>query len=424
MRVLSLTSALALAAGILVLAPTEAGAVDVPGPGVGHYVALGDSFTAGPLIPGMSSLECVRSNNNYPSTLAVKLGIYYEDDRFSDVSCSGADTTSMAGEFTTPIGTTAAPQFDALRPDTDLVTLGIGGNDESFFGTIIGECPGHRDSDPTGSPCKGAFTVNGVDTLAAIVPRTQQRVAKVIQGIKARSPHAKVLVVGYLRLVPADGVPCEDVPLATGDIPWVDGLERKLNAAVRQAANDNGVTFVDTYGPSLGHDACAGDDAWVQGNYLNIFEGIAWHPLRSGMDAVAQLVHDKLNGVDLAANRLVAASSTESGYAPSRATDRNPYTRWASDYWRDGEWLKVDLGTRKTVRRLELNWEYAFAKGYRIQVSDNGSTWRTVWTTVNGDGGHDTVQFAATTARHIRIVGDQRGTGYGISLYDVEVYGS
>ncbi|WP_182380093.1 discoidin domain-containing protein [Nocardioides sp. WS12] len=424
MRVLSLTSALALAAGVLVVASPQAHAADVPGPGVGHYVALGDSFTAGPLIPNMSSLQCVRSTNNYPSTLAVKLGVYYEDDRFSDVSCSGADTTSMAGDFTTAIGTTVGPQFDALRPDTDLVTLGIGGNDEVLFGTLIRECPTLRDTDPTGSPCKNAYTVKGVDTLAAIVPRTQKRVDDVIDGIKQRSPHAKVLVVGYPRLMPADGTPCPDLTMANGDISWADGLERKLNAALAKAAADNGVTYVDTYGPSLGHDACAGDDAWVQGGYLNLLESIAWHPLRAGMDAVAQLVHNKLNGVDLAAGRLVTASSTQSGYAPSSAVDQDPYTRWASYYWSDGQWLQVDLGTRKTIRRLELNWEYAFAKGYRIQVSDNGSTWRTVWSTINGDGAHDTVRFAATTARYVRIVGDQRGTGYGISLYDVEVYGS
>lgn len=421
MRVKTSTVMISLVASATLLVPGTAQAADVPGPGVHHYVALGDSFTAGPFVPGMSSLQCFRSNNNYPSTLAVKLGAYYDGDRFSDVSCSGADTTSMEGEYTTEIGTGVDPQLDALRPDTDLVTLGIGGNDETMFGTIIG-CSSLQNDDLTGSPCRQANTVNGVDRLAQIVPRTKAQVARVIQAIKKRSPHARVIVVGYLRLYPADHTPCADVPLSRDDIAWADGLERLLNDALSRVASENQVAFVDTYGPSLGHDACAGDDAWVQGDYTNLTQAIAWHPLRAGMDAVAQLVYDKVNGVDLAAGRLVTASSTESGYAPSDATDRDPYSRWASYYWRDNEWIKVDLGRSRTVRRLELNWEYAYAKGYRVEVSADGSTWRTVWSTINADGGHDTVRFRPTTARYMRLVGVKRGTRYGISLYDLEVY--
>ncbi|WP_188113585.1 GDSL-type esterase/lipase family protein [Nocardioides humilatus] len=424
MRVKVLSLTLMLVAGATALAPPIAQAADVPGPGVHHYVALGDSFTAGPFIPGWASVDCARSNNNYPTTLAVKLGLYYENDRFTDVSCSAADTTSMEGDFTTVLGTNRGPQLDAIRPDTDLVTLGIGGNDETFFGTFVDTCADLQNDDLTGSPCQQANTVNGVDQLAMILPRTKARVARVIQAIKERAPGARIVVVGYLRVLPADLTPCVDVPLSPGDIEWFDGLERQLNGVLSSAASENGVTFVDTYGPGLGHDACAGDDAWAQGVYTDVFEAGAWHPLKAGMDAVAQLVYDKLNGIDLAAGHLVTASSTESGYAPSKALDRDPYTRWASYYWRDNEWLKVDLGSKRTIRRLELNWEYAYARGYRIEVSTDGSTWRTVWSTINADGGHDTVRFVPTAARYVRLVGAKRGTRYGISLYDLEVYNS
>ncbi|WP_051485998.1 GDSL-type esterase/lipase family protein [Nocardioides sp. J54] len=407
-------------AAVTTAAPARA--YDVPEPGIRNYVALGDSFTAGPLVPFFADVPCVRSTNNYPSTLAVKLGIY--DTGFRDVSCSAADTTAMEGRFAPPagLGTTVAPQLDALRPDTDLVTIGIGGNDESFFGTIIGECPDLASADPDGNPCQRKFTVDGVDTLAAIIPRTGARVARVLEAIRERSPRARVVYVGPLRLLPANGIPCPDVPLARGDIAWADGLLRKLNEAMARVAARQGVEFVDVYGASLGHDACAGDDAWVQGGWVNLFKAVSWHPLRSGMDAVAQMVHEKLNGKDLAAGRLVTASSTESGLAPSRAIDRDPYARWASYHWRDGEWLAVDLGSRQTVRRLELNWEDAWARAYRVEVSDDGRTWRTVWSTINSDGGHDTVRFPATTARHVRVVGVTRATWYGISLWDLEVY--
>lgn len=427
MRVKVLGLAFSLVAGLAALTPSAAHALEVPGPGVHHYVSLGDSFTSGPLIPGFADVPCARSNRNYPRTLAVKLGVYYESDRFKDVSCAAADTTSMEGRFAPPLGLgfTVAPQLDAIRPDTDLVTVGVGGNDERLFGQVISECPAYAKSDPTGNPCQRAFTVNGRDTLAEIVPRTQARLTAVLQGAKDRAaPGARIVAVGYLRLLPADGLPCPDAPIAVGDIAWADSLERQLNEAVKNAAAEAGAIFVDTYGPSLGHDACAGEDAWVQGSYLNAFEGIAWHPLRAGMDAVAQLIYDKLNGIDLAAGRLVTASSTEGGYAPSSAVDRDPFSRWASYYWRDDEWIKVDLGSNKSIRRLELSWEDAFAKGYRIDVSTDGTTWRTVWATINGDGRHDTVEFDRTSARYVRLVGTTRGTRYGISLYNLEVYGS
>lgn len=68
---------------------------------------------------------------------------------------------------------------------------------------------------------------------------------------------------------------------------------------------------MDAYAASLGHLACAREDAWVQGGYVDLVKAVSWHPLRAGMDAVAQLVHEKINGTDLAAGRLAMASSTE-----------------------------------------------------------------------------------------------------------------
>ena len=161
-------------------------------PAFRNYVALGDSYTSAPLVPvpDLLSLGCVRSYSNYPKMLAAALRIY----RFTDVSCGGADTTNMTQPQSTPIGT-AAPQFDALTPDTDLVTLGIGGNDFGVFGDIVGTCPGLRAGDPTGAPCKAHFTVDGVDTLKAKIAQTQTRIAIVVQGIKARSPQATVLTM-------------------------------------------------------------------------------------------------------------------------------------------------------------------------------------------------------------------------------------
>ncbi|TLS43682.1 hypothetical protein FE633_24165 [Streptomyces montanus] len=130
-------------------------------------------------------------------------------------------------------------------------------------------------------------------------------------------------------------------------------------------------------------------------------------------------------GVNLAASSSASASSSESNpftsYAPGRAVDGKPDTRWASD-WSDAQWLKLDLGSASQVSRVTLNWERAYGKAYRIEVSTDGTDWRSVWSTTAGDGGLDTARFTGVQARYVRIQGLERGTSWGYSLSEVGVY--
>ena len=263
-------------------------------PAFRNYVALGDSYTSAPLVPlpDLLSLGCVRSYSNYPKMLAAALRVRH----FTDVSCGGADTTNMTQPQSTPLGT-AAPQFDALTPDTDLVTLGIGGNDFGVFGDIVGTCPGLRASDPTGAPCKTHFTVDGVDTLKARVAQTQVRITAVVQGIKQRSPKATILLVGYPKIAPEHGTCPAILPFADGDYGYLYSIEQALNSAVSTAAAATGATYVDTFGPSTGHDACAPDgQAWIQGKDINLLRALNYHPRYEGQAGVASLTYKTLAG--------------------------------------------------------------------------------------------------------------------------------
>ncbi|WP_020669034.1 penicillin acylase family protein [Amycolatopsis nigrescens] len=130
------------------------------------------------------------------------------------------------------------------------------------------------------------------------------------------------------------------------------------------------------------------------------------------------------NVANLSAGRTAQASSYERGWfdsPPSKAVDGDRGTRWASD-WSDEQSITVDLGSVRRVARTVLRWEAAYGKAYRIQTSADGSTWRDVKSIVDGNGGVDNVTFAATDARFVRMAGVQRGTGYGYSLYEFEVY--
>ncbi|MFB6810307.1 discoidin domain-containing protein [Streptomyces sp. NPDC056387] len=132
-------------------------------------------------------------------------------------------------------------------------------------------------------------------------------------------------------------------------------------------------------------------------------------------------------GVNLAAGAPASASSAEwnpfVSYAPGRAVDGDRNTRWASD-WNDDQWLRIDLGSAGVVRRVTLDWERAYGKSYRIEVSTDDANWQTVWSTTSGDGGLDTAQFAGVPARYVRIHSVGRGTQWGYSLHEVGVYGS
>lgn len=126
----------------------------------------------------------------------------------------------------------------------------------------------------------------------------------------------------------------------------------------------------------------------------------------------------------LSQGKTATASSTEGpAFAAAAAVDGNlTGTRWASS-WQDSQWLQVDLGKSATLSRAVLTWEGAYGKSYQIQASENGTDWRTVTAVSAGDGGTDEVTLSGT-GRYIRMNGLTRGTGYGFSLWEFQVYGS
>ncbi|AZS89034.1 hypothetical protein ELQ87_35930 [Streptomyces griseoviridis] len=131
--------------------------------------------------------------------------------------------------------------------------------------------------------------------------------------------------------------------------------------------------------------------------------------------------------VDLAKGAAATASSTESNpftsYRAGRAVDGDRATRWASD-WSDDQWWQVDLGSTHRVARVTLDWERAYGRSYRVELSTDGVNWSTAWSTTTGDGGLDTARFTGTPARYLRVHGLQRGTAWGYSLNEVTVHSS
>ncbi|WP_380280588.1 SGNH/GDSL hydrolase family protein [Kitasatospora purpeofusca] len=242
---------LALAAPTAMAVPAQASAAE------GAYVALGDSYTAvGTLterVPGTPS-ACNQDTDNYPHVVARSLGL-----QLADVSCSGAEVGDLAAAQSAD----SPPQFDALTPSTAVVTLGIGGNDNNTFSTAVRGCEAIDALHvfDIGSPCADYYKSTFTDAIAA----DEVNIAGAVQRIHRLAPQAKVFVVGYPDILPRSGNCRPRLTLTTKDTAYLDNVERALNSMLRRVAEGNGATYVDTYTPSIGHDACqSAATRWVE----------------------------------------------------------------------------------------------------------------------------------------------------------------
>ncbi|WP_302626360.1 discoidin domain-containing protein [uncultured Eubacterium sp.] len=125
---------------------------------------------------------------------------------------------------------------------------------------------------------------------------------------------------------------------------------------------------------------------------------------------------------NLALGKDATASSVEGDQKAENAVDGSSSSRWQAKS-ADDEYLQVDLGSVRNVNTVKLIWEAAYAEKYEIQVSVDGENWTTV-AVENGRVGEITSSFAAVQAQYVRMQGVKRGTQYGYSIYEMEVYGA
>jgi hypothetical protein len=253
-----------------------------------NYVSLGDSYTAGPLIPNpVLPLGCLKSSSNYPRLAASRIG-----QPLRDPSCSGAKTTHMtASQGIT--GGSNPPQFNSLSSATRVVSMTIGGNDIGFS-EIAQSC---ITINPFGSPCQKKYVVNGVDTVTQRINATAPKVDAVLDGIRARSPLARIFVLNYPAIFPETGNGCfPQMPISFSDVGYLRTKQQQLNAMIAGQAAANGARLVNWYSASIGRDACKGSGTrWVE-------------PLIPGN--IAASLHPNKRGMEGAANALVSSFSS------------------------------------------------------------------------------------------------------------------
>ena len=287
----SATSAAALGAGTstpsaaALAADSAASPAELPAL-TGPMVALGDSYTAGALLPTdlrARPLGCLRSTRAYPVLVAAALGA-----SLTDVACASAGVENMTSAQRTSIGTNA-PQLNALASDDSLVVLTLSGDDIGFM-NVLDECMELSFTDPWGSPCQAHYTSGGTDQLAALVKAEAPRMADVLSDIAARAPQARIVVVGYPDIFPLSGGCWPAVPITDGDIGYLRGIELQLNAILAADAKAAGATFVNTYTPTIGHDFCQPETIRDVEGLLPGSLALPFHPNARGQAAIAAAV--------------------------------------------------------------------------------------------------------------------------------------
>ncbi|WP_405494068.1 SGNH/GDSL hydrolase family protein [Nocardia sp. NBC_00511] len=290
-------SAVVTAAAMTGMAVAAVGAAEP----VYNYVALGDSYTAATGfddVPDGSYAPpgCFQAHTDYPHQIAGLLGGEHRLGSFADASCGGATITAFTNPQHTIDGVNA-PQFSRIDGSTNLVTIGIGGNDVGLE-ALVEECA--RDG-LTNRSCMDAHVRDGVDDISASIARVEPKLEAVIRDVRARAANdVRILIVDYLEAMPDSGAGCyPEVPILPADAAWFAGTYRQLDAALATAAANQSAELVDTYAPTLGHNVCSNATT----RYVEFLTVVSSNPPFS----LAAPVHPNIGGAN-AQTRLVAAA--------------------------------------------------------------------------------------------------------------------
>ncbi|MCZ4498967.1 MAG: Lipase 2 precursor [Marmoricola sp.] len=249
------------------------------------YVALGDSYTAVSGAGPYTDKVCLRSETDYPALVAAKLAI----TSFTNASCAGASSTDLLTRQITSSGSNP-PQLDSLTRTTKTVTIGLGLNDSGISYYLISVClPIEGAAKDAVSPNCTAYLKQPEAGIPQVIDALRQGVLDDLHSVRERAPKARIVLVGYPRLLPATGSCPDQLPLPRVALERARAAGSLVNEAMKAAATSAGADFIDMYTASKGHDLCS-DDPWVNGYKAIPGKALALHPFPTYHRAVADRV--------------------------------------------------------------------------------------------------------------------------------------
>ena len=252
-----------------------------------NYVALGDSVAAEPGVPDPAPPPgCQKSTNNYPSVLARRL----HPATFTDVTCSGAVSVDITSRAQLTSSGAVPPQIDAVKPDTTLITITVGGNDVGLAADAA-QCRAASIDSP---PCLDKFVSNGVDTISAAVGAQIPVWAQMIDDLHTKAPRARIVLVGYPMFIRPGGCFAEQ-PILPKDADYFQSRVDELDDHEQQLAADKNVDFFDTRPLSAGHDMCAAPNQRYVEGFIIANPAEPLHPNGMGAAAIGNGLADYLS---------------------------------------------------------------------------------------------------------------------------------
>ncbi|OKK07564.1 hydrolytic protein [Streptomyces sp. CB03234] len=284
LRTRALAVGLALAATALVPS-APAGAVDPY-----EWAALGDSYTAGgfvgdpqPALGDPSRDGCDRTSDAYPGVVERELAEFPPGKyvNLTNVSCGAATIANIADVEQTPVSPVQPPaEWPAVDPQimraglndqTDIVTIGVGGNSLPFGG-MLAKC---LELGAKGKSCRDYYTnpPEGEQSLEDKLRRVEFEYINMLGGVHNAAPDAKVITVGYPAVLPEEASDCNRPALTElgsithADVDWLrDDVLKPLNEIIERVTSFFDDRYVDVYSSSVGHDACQpAGTKWVEG---------------------------------------------------------------------------------------------------------------------------------------------------------------
>jgi F5/8 type C domain len=130
-------------------------------------------------------------------------------------------------------------------------------------------------------------------------------------------------------------------------------------------------------------------------------------------------------GVNLALNKPATVSSLQDNtFQAGFAVDGNAGTRWSS-LFTDPQYIYVDLQAFYSISRVKITWDVAYGKDYVVELANSPSgPWNAIKTVTNNSAMVNDHNSLSGTGRYVRVYGTARGTNWGYSIYELEVYGT
>jgi hypothetical protein len=283
-------SALLVLLLVVAAAAAGCGSKDRPPSKGAEYVALGDSYTAGPGMEPVADKSCRRSKINYPSLVDKALKI----KSFADRSCGGARTGNLEERQTFPNPATHQPvkvnepQLNAVGKNTKLVTIGMGLNDGAIATGLLLICNVIPPKTEPSDTCK-QYLEQPQSAIDAQIKGAAADVQAALETIAKKAPDARIVVVGYPRVAPDRGSCPDLLPVPDAQLVRLRESLKVANEAWSEAAQEAGASYVDMYTLSEGHDICS-DDPWMSGYRGVPGKAAGLHPFPEYAQAVADQV--------------------------------------------------------------------------------------------------------------------------------------